>query len=193
MTMKAKWMAIALAIAGAFALPADAQVVRENGAKSIAGVLYTLPSPQVASAEWTFLTSGPMVLFADLDAEIYRNKTGHDHLTVPDAVTGAACTDGEDDGGLGLFRLLVIDPNGNVVCTAERPAPPPGWQRDPRMACYLPPLTTRQTPTYRLRVEMKAPEGELGQPYYPFLLNVSLRRIASTGTDISTAFTQSGF
>lgn len=193
MTMKAKCMAIALAIAGALALPADAQVVRENGAKSIAGVLYTLPSPQVASAEWTFVTSGAMVLFASLDAEIYRQMGTHDHLVADGTLAGAAAG-GEDDGGPTLFKLVVTDPSGNVVCTAERPAPPPGWQRDPRMACYLPPLLTRQTPIYRLRVELKAPEGEhMVQPYYPFLLNVSLRRIASPGTDIGTAFIQSGF
>ena len=118
------------------------------------------------------------MLFASLDAEIYRQMGTHEHLMADGTMAAAA---GEDDGGPTLFKLVVIDPSGNVVCTAERPAPPPGWQRDPRMACFLPALLTRQTPVYRLRVELKAPEGEhMVQPYYPFLLNVSLRRVAST-------------
>jgi len=45
----------------------------------------------------------------------------------------------------------------------------------------------RTRATYRIRVEFANPSGETTQPYYPFLLKVSLRRIAPSGTNIQTA------
>ena len=178
---------VALVLAAGFlALPAAAQVVREDGAKSIAGVLYGVAAPQVAFAEWTFRSAGDEILFASLDADIYRMMGSHEG-TVAKAETGG-CSG--DDGGPGLFRLKILDATGNVLCSATRPAPPPGWQRDPRLACNLP--TSRGQQVYTLRVELAPAEGEQMQPFYPFLLNVSLRGIAPSGTGIEAAFARSG-
>ena len=57
--------------------------------------------------------------------------------------------------------------------------------RDPRMACVLP--TLRTAALYRLQVELANPSGEVVQAAYPFVLNLSLRRIAPTGTNIQSA------
>ena len=176
-----RMITILVALACAFPIGASAQVVREEGVKSIAGVVYTDPS-YPTYAEWTFQSAGGEVLFATLDADIYR-KTTHesDH-----AVTAAAAADEhEDDGGPGLFKLKVLDAYGNALCEAKRPAPPPGWQRDPRLACALPTMRTRAT--YKIRVEFANPSGETVQPYYPFLLNFSLRKIAPSGTNVQSA------
>jgi hypothetical protein len=183
----------------------QAQVVREDGVKSIAGFL--VPSSQ-ETAEWTFASAGGAILFASLDAEIYRDPmSGTDHETggIGDtggcadtsggcADTGDGCSGGSSgecsgEGGPGLFFIEVIGPTG-VICHVERPAPPPGWMRDPRMACKLP-VTSGQTP-YTLRVGLKVPHGERVQEYHAFLLNVSLRRIAPTGVNIQAAIALSG-
>lgn len=174
---------IALLVGCATALSVSAQVVREDGAKSIAGVLYTVAPPQVAMAEWTFKSGGGEVLFASLDADVYRIQSEHEHVFTVTAEEPGGCS---DDGGPGLFRLKVVSASGEVLCSASRPAPPPGWQRDPRLACALP--ATKGLATYRLRVELANPEDELMQPSYPFLLNVSLRRIAPSGVNIQEAF-----
>jgi len=178
-------LAIALMIGCATALPLCAQVVREDGAKSIAGVLYTVAAPQVAMAEWTFKSAGGEVMFASLDADIYRIQSEHDHTVTVVAEEEPGGCSGEE-GGPGLFKLKVLDPSGAVLCSASRPAPPPGWQRDPRLACALP--VTKGQATYRVRVELANPEGELTQPFYPFLLNLSLRKIAPSGVNIQEAF-----
>ncbi len=197
----------------------QAQVVREDGVKSIAGFL--VPSSQ-ETAEWTFASAGGAILFASLDAEIYREPMGGtDHETggIGDtggcadtsggcsgdtggssdigggcSDTGDGCSGGSSggcsgEGGPGLFFIEVIGPTG-VICHVERPAPPPGWMRDPRMACKLP-VTRGQTP-YTLRVGLKVPHGERAQEYYAFLLNVSLRNIAPTGVNIQAAVALSG-
>jgi len=198
---------------------AQAQVVREDGVKSIAGFL--VPSSQ-ESAEWTFASAGGAILFASLDAEIYREPMGgggHETGVTGDTGgcadtgggcsgetggsgdTGGGCTDTgggcsggssggcSGEGGPGLFYIEVIGPTG-IICHVERPAPPPGWMRDPRMACKLP-VTGGQIP-YTLRVGLKVPNGESVQQYYAFLLNVSLRKIAPTGVNIQAAVAQSG-
>lgn len=149
---------------------------------SIAGVLYTVTPPAVARAEWTFKSGGGEVLFASLDADIYRIQSEHDH-TITAAGEPGGCSD--DEGGPGLFRLKVLDQYGTVLCSASRPAPPPGWQRDPRLACALP--VTKKQMQYSIRVELANAEGELMQPYYPFVLNVSLRRVAPSGINIQEA------
>lgn len=180
-------LALAL-VGGAIAtLPTNAQVVREEGAKPIVGVLFTVPAPQRSFAQWTFKSAGGEVLFASLDADIYRIQTEHHEtlLVPPSAASGE-----EEEGGPGLFRLKVIDGQGVEICSASRPAPPPGWQRDPRLACVMP--MTRTQATYALRVELANPEGEILQPYYPFLLNVSIRGIAPNGVNIQEAFARSG-
>jgi hypothetical protein len=182
-------LAIAVMIGCATALPLCAQVVREDGAKSIAGVLHTVAAPQVAMAEWTFKSAGGEVMFASLDADIYRIQSEHgDTVAVAAEEEPGGCSG--EEGGPGLFKLKVLDASGAVLCSASRPAPPPGWQRDPRLACALP--VTKGQATYRLRVELVNPEGELTQPFYPFLLNVSLRRIAPSGVNIQEAFAWSG-
>ena len=157
-----------------------AQVVREEGVKSIAGVLSSLPGG-ARSAEWTFRSAGGEVLFATLDADIYRRMVEHDPHVTSAAVDG--CSD--DEGGPGLFRLEVLDRYDQVVCMAERPAPPPGWQRDPRLACVMP--AANAPLTYRVRVALIVSTDHAMAPEYPFLLNLSLRRIARSGTTVQAA------
>lgn len=187
--MKAR-IAIIAATVAASALHlavADAQVVRESDVKSIAGVLVSPEKP----ASWTFKSAGNQVLFATLDADIYRIMEEHEHEA------SAAAEEGEDcgSGGPGRFYIEVQDALGARVCYAERPAPPPGWQRDPRLACVLPYIDGSQF-TYRLVVGLKASHEEHavlaaeGQRI-PFILNVSLRKIAPTGTVIQSAIAQS--
>jgi len=67
-----------------------AQVVREDGVRSIAGAV----GNGVGYAEWTFQSAGGEVLFASLDAFIYEKRRGGDdgHMP-PDAGTG------EEGGG----------------------------------------------------------------------------------------------
>lgn len=190
MVAPAEWARAASAVAAVLALcsagAASAQVVREEGAKQIAGVLNSVPAPGVAWSEWTFRSRGGEVLFASLDADIYRIADAHDHAS---AVVGALAEDGDDHGGPGLFRLKVIDASGRAICAASRPAPPPGWQRDPRIACVLP--STPSPTTYRLRVELAPSDDEVMRPQYPFLLNVSLRGIAPSGASLQEAFARS--
>jgi hypothetical protein len=168
---------LGLAAAAVLTPAAQAQVVREDGVKSIAGVV----SLAANSAEWTFRSGGGEILFASIDGDLYKESVEHQHT----GVAAAAAEEEEEEGGPGLFRLAVIDQSGNPVCTARRPTPPPGWQRDPRMACIL---TTAQT--YRVRVELVVGE-HVTAAAYPFLLNLSLRTIARTGTNVQSAFATS--
>lgn len=177
-----------------YAIPVDAQVVRESDVKSIAGMLYGY-SP---TASWTFKSAGNQILFATLDADIYRMMAGEDdgHETTAEAEPGGGCG-GEDEGGPVRFYIEVKDGAGQQICYAERPAPPPGWQRDPRLACVLPATGGAQL-TYSLVVGMtrqgeEEPHatGAGGGGGHPFILNVSLRRIAPTGANIQSAIAQS--
>jgi hypothetical protein len=180
----ARTVVSALVLAGVcLPMAAQSQVVREDGVKSIAGVFYTA-SGQPTQAEWTFRSTGGQIVFASLDADIYREFSEHGE-EVAVAADGDACS---DEGGPGLFRLKVFDAYGTEpICSASRPAPPPGWMRDARLACVM------NTPgVYRLRVEFNPPhEGEQLQDSYPFLLNISLRNIAPTGTNIQSAIATS--
>jgi hypothetical protein len=90
-----------------------------------------------------------------------------------------------------MFKLSVVNAYNATVegCASLRAAPPPGWQRDPRLACVLP--ATRSQVTYKVRVELMDPKGETAQPSYPFLLNLSLRKIARSGTNIQSAIAAS--
>jgi hypothetical protein len=164
---------------------AQAQVVREDGVKSIAGVFYTAAG-NLAQAEWTFRSTGNQILFASLDADIYREFSEHGETTIVAAAEGGGCS---DEGGPGLFKLKVFDAYGTEpLCSASRPAPPPGWMRDARLACVM-----SAAGTYRVRVEFSPPdESEQLQDSYPFLLNLSLRSIAPTGTNIQSAIAASG-
>jgi hypothetical protein len=114
---------------------------------------------------------------------------GEEHTTTATAAadTGGGCSG--EEGGPGLFKLKVLDALDQVLCAASRPAPPPGWQRDPRVACVLP--TTPVQATYKISVELANPKGEMVQPAYPFLLNISLRKIAKSGTNIQSAIAAS--
>jgi hypothetical protein len=160
----------------------QAQIVRDDGVKAIAGIL--VPGAQEV-VEWTFKSGGGEILFATLDAEIYRIRTD-EHQTEPLAVAGEGCS---DEGGPGMFYLEVAgEADGAVLCRAEKPLPPPGWQRDPRMACMLP--ASKGQTGYLLRVGLK-PSEEIAQPYYPFLLNLSIRGIAASGINIRSAAAQS--
>ena len=171
------------------ALPAPAQVVREDGQKSIAGVI---GGPHPRAASWTFKSPGNEILFASLDAEIYRQSEHHDDQLIAAAAAG----DCEDEAS--RFCLQVVDASQNVICEVSKPAPPPGWQIDPRMACAIP--ATGGSATYSIRVSATSPEGACSPPALappvatmrPFLLNISLRRAAPSGTSIHQAIAQSG-
>jgi len=176
-----------------YAIPVDAQVVRESDVKSIAGVL----NGQNPTAAWTFKSAGNQILFATLDADIYRIMAGGEHEATAEEEPGGGCG-GEDEGGPVRFYIEVKDGAGQQICYAERPAPPPGWQRDPRLACVLPATGGAQL-SYSLIVGLKRMGGE-EEPHamspgggggHPFILNVSLRRIAPTGTNIQSAIAQS--
>ena len=170
-------------------IPVYAQVVREDGQKSIAGAI---GGTHPRTASWTFKSPGGEILFASLDAEIYRKSEHHeDHLIA--AAAEESCSDEAS-----RFCLQVIDSSQNVICEVSRPAPPPGWQIDPRMACVIPEKSA--SATYSIRVSATSPEGAcspsaLAPPVAstrPFLLNVSLRRVAPSGTSIHQAVAQSG-
>ncbi len=110
-------------------------------------------------------------------------------MTTAAADTGGGCS-GEDSGP-GMFGLSVEKAYGDLatLCKASRATPPPGWQRDPRIACVLPAM--RSPATYKVRVEFMGRKGETAQPSYPFLLNLSLRKIARSGTNIQSAIATS--
>jgi hypothetical protein len=177
-----------------------AEVVREEGVSSIAGAL---GGSGPAAVEWTFKSSGGEIVFASLDADIYRagHSGGHEVAAVSAAASGsheAGGCSGDDEGGPGLFCLQVLDDYSQALCHAARPAPPPGWQRDPRLACVLP--EARGQADYRLRVALSDGQGSCADPQvsgshsqvHPFLLNVSRRAIAPSGVSVQTAAAQSG-
>jgi len=166
-------------------MTAQAQFMREDGVQSFAGVLYNEVG-QPRSVEWKFYSSGDEIMFASLDADVYRKFSEHGEATATAATaaadTGGGCSGDDGGGGPGLFRLKVLDRFEQVICSASRPAPPPGWMRDPRFACHIPKSTA---PTeYRIRVELANPTGEMVQASYPFLLNISMRKIVQSGTSL---------
>ena len=181
-------LAIMLGPAHAFA-----QFVRESDVKSVAGVIGGTAPPEIV---YTFMSSGGEILFASLDGEAYKvasaEHEGEGEIT-PSA-EGGGCS--EDEGGPVRFCLQVIDASNIALCSSTRPAPPPGWQRDPRFACVLP--VAGQPVVYRLRVSA-ALEGACTPPgmavqtpqTYPFLLNISLRTIAPPGSSLPQAAARS--
>jgi hypothetical protein len=194
---------LAFAAAALLATPALGQVVRETDTSSLAGLLDAYWNP---ADSFTFSSRGGEILFADVDAEIYqvRGRKGGDHEddegdcgghSADEASTGATHDDEghTDDGGPGGLCLQVLDAMGNMLCWADRPARP-GWQRDPALACPLP--AARGNAAYQLRVSLKVggcgPGGSGGHPTSalaapmdgpgtPYVLNWSLRRIATDG------------
>jgi hypothetical protein len=204
--MKLRCLAFGLLVASCLNGVAYAQVVREEGVNSIAGVV----GNGIGYVEWTFDSAGGEVLFASLDAFIYQKWRGGDgwHDTTGTEGGSEAGAEGEgcggEEGGPSRLCIQVIDAYNQVVCHATRPMPPPGWQRDPRLACLLPEVLSEPA-KYRLRV-VQVSMGEGGETgvsckdvsdgltsgdVYPFLLNVSLRRLAPSGVNIQAAIAQS--
>ncbi len=134
-----------------------ADVVREDGVISIAGAL---GGTGPRAVEWTFKSSGGEIVFANLEADIYREGSSGGHTTgVASTVDTAShepggCSGDDGEGGPGVFCLQVIDEYGQALCHAARPAPPPGWQRDPRLACVLP--GAQGQATYAVRVALSS-------------------------------------
>jgi hypothetical protein len=173
---------------------AAGQVVRESGVSSIAGILFAPEQP----ASWRVRSAGGEILFASLSADVYRAQTEHDEgYETATEEEGGGCSD-EDAGSPFKFYVEVADSRGDILCKATRPAPPPGWQRDPRLACVLPPSSVQLV--YTITVGLEPSDHAEEQPHamsdatpepHPFLLDVSLRRIAETGTLIQPAVAQS--
>ena len=177
----------------ALSTPLAAQAAGDPDTSTIAGVL---GGPNASDAWWTFKSSGREVLFARLDAQIYvaREHSDHgDHVAVLAEEGGCS----GEEGGPARFCLQVIAPAGAILCEATRPAPPPGWQRDPRLACLLPAAAVQVT--YRLRVSLTGPEGTclpagstVAAPQaLPFLLDVSVRGLPASGLGLHQAAGQS--
>jgi len=184
-----------LAVAGAVILAAtfvQAQVVREADAASVAGILDGTDGSLYLDFE--FMSPGREVLFASLDAGIYqtrgRSHPDHDGSTAASGTSSGGTTQGGGcgggEGGSGGLCLQVVDAAGEVLCYADRPNYP-GWQRDPRMMCPLPDGSKKTL--YALRISLS--DGDCGDTVYPplpvddpppFLLSVSLRRLAPEGS-----------
>ena len=172
----------------------SAQVVREGGISTLAGMLGGAYESQ---AMWSFKSGGGEIVFASLGAELYQVNDEHDGhgeaMVSPAAEEGGGCG-GED--GMARFCLQVVDAKGTPVCTAGRPTGAPGWQRDPRLACAIP--DGSPSSTYWLRVALRSPEGACGEPgvtvatAVPFVLDVSLRPIAKSGSQLHAAIAESG-
>ena len=150
---------------------ASAQVVREEGTGSIVG---TLDGFSDWFDDYQFKVRRPHVLFADLDAELYINKTDHHE----EAAEKADAHEEEACGGAARFMLQVFDKYGSLVCHVSKPLRP-GWETDPRMACLL-----NDDGNYLLRVGLKGKEGVEGVPaesneIFVYLLSVSLRALAT--------------
>ena len=202
--MKRSGYVLTVAVAACLLLtvPVDAQVVREEDVASVAGLLRGLSDV----SEFTFNARANQVLFATIDSSIYQN-----HGRNPSQSGGSGCeesgravdgTDGEscsypeeggscshDSSGGGCsgsesgplhIKLELINSAGGRVCHAGRPTYP-GWQRDPRLICLL-----MAEDDYTLRVLVSGMGEETLTPdatvEIPYLLNVSLRDVASSGS-----------
>ncbi|WP_303722718.1 hypothetical protein [Malonomonas rubra] len=156
------------------ATAALAQVVREDGVRSLAGTLNTMSD---RLDDYQFKSRGNHILFVDLDAELYINKASH-HA---EDTEPAEAENEESCEGPARFILQVYDEYGNLVCHAGKP-PRPGWETDPRMACLL-----NEEGTYLLRVGLKNEEDSTSgisveEKIFPYLLSVSLRALATDGS-----------
>lgn len=167
------------------AAPLTAQVVRESDVSSVAGVLAG-PEAKLYD-DFAFTSNGAEILYATVDAAIYqmRGSDHEEHGVLPGAVQddhGGGCGEG---GGVGTC-LQLLDASDEVLCWATRPRSP-GWQRDPRLVCLLPVILGRPA-EYRLRVALSDDDcSDLLYPLpesledVPYVLNVSLRRVARPG------------
>lgn len=184
--------AMALALIGG---AVQAQVVREEGVKTIAGVLGGLEAD--AYDDFTFDSAGDEVLVVSVDRAVYQPPGGEADEDGAAAEPGGGCGGsggdcGGDDGGCGGeggpvgLCLQVLDAGWRVLCWATRPTQP-GWQRDPRLICSLPAVHGKPE-RYTVRValgdelcsDLLYPDPEGDEPV-PYLLSVSLRQVAPEG------------
>jgi hypothetical protein len=169
---------------GLFVLPAGAQMSRESGVSSVAGVL-TAPA---GSLYWTFTTYQPReILFITVDGEMYKTMGAHSH---EEATAEPTATEHTEEGGPGRFYIEVQNASTlESVCFGARPAPPPGWMRDPRLACVI-----ANPGTYKLIVGLVAHEEGEGTgegKKFPFVANISLRYPAPSGQTLPAAIVSS--
>jgi hypothetical protein len=174
---------------GLFASTAGAQMSRESGVSSVAGVL-TAPA---GSVYWTFTTyHAGEIMFVTVDGEMYKTMGAHSHeeATTEPLATEPVATDHGEEGGPGRFYIEVQNAATlESVCFGARPAPPPGWMRDPRLACVI-----ANPGTYKLIVGLVAhEEGEAtGEgKKFPFVANISLRAPALSGQTLPMAVVSS--
>ena len=206
------------AVLAMLSMPASAQVTRESGTKSVAGVLHSSYNTQDS---FGFFSQGGEILFADVDSDIFQmhGRMGgtHDDTSHTDTHTdeggppeepgpgehedheeGDGCA---DSGGPGGLCLQVYDrAMGEVICHAGRPMRP-GWQRDPALVCPLP--KRRGNSEYILSVKLSGcgsytpPEAAVSfnvndASATPYVLNFSLRGMASDG-HLEAQAAKSGF
>lgn len=190
-------LTVSALLAAAIVLPGpatSAQVVREGETSTIAGLL---GGAYGSEAMWSFRSGGGEIVFASLGAELYAVNDEHDghgeEAPAPLADEGGGCG-GED--GEARFCLQVVDAGGTPICTAGRPTGAPGWQRDPRLACAMP--DGSPSSVYWLRVALLAEGGACGDPGVvlaeprAFVLDISLRGVARSGSQLHSAVSDSG-
>lgn len=171
-------------------VPLQAQVVREEGVKTIAGIVGEVGD---AYDDYIFLSTGNEILAVSVDSQLYDKRGGEDHAEggCEDGGETGGCEDSEgtgcddaDAGPRGLC-LQLLDASGNVIQAVGRPRLP-GWQRDPRLIAIIPATPTQETYTIRIALADEAcgdlvyPSTAVAAPR-PYLLNVSLRRLAPEG------------
>jgi hypothetical protein len=192
------WLLVAVALRFLFADSAAALVTREEGVKSIAGVLESN-----GVDEYAFRAQAGQILFVDLDGFLYQVRGEHEEEHEAGTDTSASAITAEEgdgcseEGGPGQFCVQVLL-DGAVLAMAGRPAPPPGWSRDPRLALILGESSLK----YVLRVfwteeiEGGCESGIATPPAepLPYLLNFSLRDEAPEGRiESAVGQSQSGF
>jgi len=199
----------------AFLVAGQAQVVREEGVVSIAGVLWDTGETN----DFYFATQGGEVLFASIDASIYQSagrgesadSGGCEDSAVREdgLITGSGCpiesgsgtthdTSGgcSGEGGSLHFKLELYNQAGDKICHAGRPINP-GWQRDPRLFCVIPSTLTPVSYTLRVMIGGMGSGGHAdaavttseqpGPGVFPYLLNASLRTIVPGGYTLQQA------
>jgi hypothetical protein len=202
----------------AFLVAGQAQVVREEGTISIAGLLESTSDWD----EFWFETKGGEIIFASIDSSIYQSQgrgaaldsgCGEESTTAttPGTTLEGGCSHDSSggcsgEGGHLHIKLELFYFNSRLggyvkLCHAGRPVSP-GWQRDPRLICVIP--ETDDDVEYVLKVKVGGMGGEetavtgssiTSEPpiatEIPYLLNVSLRKVADSGKKLEEAAGQS--
>jgi len=189
MTKIGKCAALVLAVTGAVALAAGAQVVREE-ARSRSPVNSTRSRRRRwRSRNGRSGSAGGEVLFASLDADIYRSWGPPRGRRDRDEV-------GKKDGWrlqrrrrAGLFRLKVLDA-GATSCAPLPPGASAGVARDPRLAMHPPDLAQPGGLPAARGAGLRRRGGRGPFPTLP--AHVSIRAIAPSGVNIQEAFARSG-